>query len=208
MNLIINLGNKESSLSILERIKNNDYVPFDIKITNSHTMNLDALIGKKIFTKDNLYLDSRTLWEIMQPVGGKGRHNYHGLTSEDIYESLSSINEPDLILFNSNNRYSLVTTYISHFGEPVLIIVEVKSGLIKNQNARINKIITMFPKSKKRINVSIKDAILLYIKKWVSIPAPIALTEYSTVSFRSVTWLKTQRHSFLGTSCWRPYPYQ
>ena len=38
-------------------------------------------------------------------------------------------------------------TYISSFNEPLMVIIELNSGLIVNKNANINKIVTMYPKS-------------------------------------------------------------
>ena len=84
MNVILNVGNYESSIEVLKRIKENEYVPFDIRITNTHLVNLNKLVGKTLFRKDSLYISSKTLWEIMQTKIGYGSHNYHALLPEDI----------------------------------------------------------------------------------------------------------------------------
>ena len=62
MNKTINLANKSLSVSIITKIKNKDYVPFDLKITNSHIMSLNEKIGFVVFRKDSLYINSHSLW--------------------------------------------------------------------------------------------------------------------------------------------------
>ena len=73
---IINLGNQESSLKVLTDIKNKQYVPFDVRITNSHITSLNSVIGKRVFRKDTLYIGYDTLWELMQPIGKKNEYQY------------------------------------------------------------------------------------------------------------------------------------
>ena len=67
----INLGNKAEALEFLEDFKNNNYVPFYVRITNSNILDLNAIIGNKVFKKDEVYVRSSTLHDIMQPPGGK-----------------------------------------------------------------------------------------------------------------------------------------
>ena len=61
MNVTLNVGNYVNAINLLNRIKDNNYVPFDIRITNTHIVNLNKLIGKTIFRKDSLYVNSKTL---------------------------------------------------------------------------------------------------------------------------------------------------
>ena len=142
----INLGNKKLALKFLSEIKNRGQTHFDIKINNSHILNLNKLIGRNVFKKDTLYIGSETLWEIMQPIGGKGKHNYHGLTEEDVFIALSSIKNPYAVLVSRDNRYSIISIKLSHFSERLKIIVEVGSELKDRINANVNKIVTIYPK--------------------------------------------------------------
>ncbi len=148
MNQTINVGKKESTLSILTRIKNNDYVPFDIRITNSHITKLNAIIGRKIFKKDVLYVNSKTLWEIMQPIGGIGRHHYHNLSPNDIYNALVTLRESKEIVPSYNGRY-LIITLATYNGVSLAIVVD-PNGTINGKNGlAIIKIITIYPYDKK-----------------------------------------------------------
>ena len=152
MNKIINLANKSLSISIITKIKNKDYVPFDLKITNSHIMSLNEKIGFVVFRKDSLYINSHSLWELMQPLGDKGSHNHHELTEEDIYIALTSIKEPYAILDacdnkNSKAKYSIISIKLSHFENPFMIVIEVGAELRNVINANINKVVTIYPMS-------------------------------------------------------------
>ena len=152
MNKIINIGNKESAIKVIKQIKEKDYVPFDLKITNSHIMSLNEKIGFVVFRKDSLYINSHSLWELMQPLGDKGSHNHHELTEEDIYIALTSIKEPYAILDacdnkNSKTRYSIISIKLSHFKDPFMIVIEVGAELRNVINANINKVVTIYPMS-------------------------------------------------------------
>ena len=146
MNRIINLANKSLSLNIINKIKNKDYVPFDLKITNIHIMSLNEKIGFVVFRKDSLYINSHSLWELMQPIGNKKGHNYHELNQEDVYMALSSIEDPFIVINEGNNRYSIASILTSHFGVSLLVVVEIDAPLISNKKAKINKIVAIYPK--------------------------------------------------------------
>ena len=83
----------------------------------------------------------------MQPIGNSGSHNFHELTPEDIYYALNNVLDPECIIKVKNERYAIIPTYISSFDEPLMIVNEIKTGLIENKNANINKIVTIYPKS-------------------------------------------------------------
>ena len=148
MDKILNIGNKKSTLKILKEFKNTEHSPFDVKITNSHITELNKIIGKKIFKKDSLYISSKTLWEIMQPVGGFGRHHYHGLTPENIYESLSTLHKSKNIIPSYDNRYLVITLAMVYTNIPLVIIIE-PNGIVANKETTVSKIITIYPYNKK-----------------------------------------------------------
>ena len=164
MNKIINLANKTLSLSVINKIKAKDYVPFDLKITNSHIVSLNEKIGFVVFRKDSLYINSHSLWELMQPTGGKGRHNYHELTAEDVFMALISIKDPYAILESEDNKYRIISIEESHFNELLLTIVQVEANLIQDSSARINKIVTIYPKDKVENYLKNNEKDLLYKK--------------------------------------------
>ena len=166
MNVFINIGNKETAIELLNQFKEKDYVPFDVRIMNTHITNLNVLVGKTIFRKDSLYINSHTLWELMQPLGKKGNHNYHDLTPEDIEDALSNIDNPYCIFLTKNSRYAIITTTLTHVNQPMFVVIEVGSDLLNKKNANIYKIVTMYPKSDFGETIAKLDPKnILYIKK-------------------------------------------
>ena len=101
----------------------------------------------------------------MQETGNAGTHNYHGLTPSDIFCVLNSIDEPYCIFEVKNERYAIVPTYISSFYEPLMVVIEKEAELINRKNANVNKIVTIYPKSKIDKYLSkIDNKAILYIK--------------------------------------------
>ena len=149
MKNFINIGNKLASLKYLKEIKEHQYAPFDLRIVNSHITDINKLIGRRLIKKDALYINSETLWEIMQPQGHKGRHhNQHGLTENDVHNALANISEPYCIYMSRYDRCAIVSIALSHFSEKTITIIEINADLTGFKNAGIYKIITMYPKSK------------------------------------------------------------
>ena len=146
MDRTINITNREKAIENLKDYKEKKYVLADVRFTNVHLLEINHLLFKDIFYKNDLFINTISLWELMQPLGDKGGHNYHDLSPEDIVDALSSITEPYCILKTEISQYAILSTTISHFGEPLMIIIEVGAGLDKNINANINKLVTMFPK--------------------------------------------------------------
>ena len=144
MKVIINLGEKESTLETLNKMKERLYAPFDIRITNSHITTLNTLIGDNVFKKDALYINSFTLWEIMQPIGGKGKHNYHGLTPKEIYDALRTMRHSKDITLSYDRRYLIVTLATILDGANLIAIVKPDCKL-QNEPGTIIKIITIYP---------------------------------------------------------------
>jgi hypothetical protein len=166
MKIIINVKENESAISQIDEFKKKKYIGKDIRFTNVDMIVLNETISKPIFYKNDLFISSETLWEIMQPLGEANKHNYHELTAKDIVEALNSINKPYALFETKNSRYAIVTTTMSHFNEPLLFIIEVGSGLYANFEANINKIVTIYPKSNVDIMLNGLDSKdVLYIKK-------------------------------------------
>lgn len=142
----INLGNERFSLEILQRIKEKNNVSFDIRITNSHIKNLNVILGRNVFKKDTLFVSAKTLWEIMQPIGGKGKHHYHGLSPKDIYNTLTSLKYSKRIYFSYDNRYVILTLAVFEMAK-LAIVVQPNCSLKDNATTNVIKIITIYPKS-------------------------------------------------------------
>lgn len=117
----------------------------DVKFENVHLKKLNEIVEYELFKKNDLYINSITLWELMQPLGDSGSHNFHELTPSDISNSLNSLGKPYCIYKVKNNRFGCVPFYISSFKTQMIIVIEIGVGLINNTNANINKIVTMYP---------------------------------------------------------------
>ena len=82
----------------------------------------------------------------MQPLGAKGKHNFHGLSPEEIYDSLRDLQNTRCIASVRESRFVIVTNIIASCGDPIIAIVETGSPLTLNRNANINKVVTLYPK--------------------------------------------------------------
>ena len=165
MNRIINIKNKRA-INEIQKFKDKKYSLVDIKLENVHLREVNKLLPFILFEKNDLYINSVTLWELMQPTGSTGIHNYHGLSPEDIYNALNSIEEPYCVFRVKNERYAIIPTYISSFKEPLMVVIEKGSELINKKNANINKIVTIYPKSKIDSYLDkLNNKDILYIKK-------------------------------------------
>lgn len=144
----INLGNKKEAIKAFKTFKTNNYVPFDIELVNSHLKNINNSLNANVFKKSSLFVTSKTLWECSQPLGAKGKHNFHGLSPEEIYNSLHDLQNTRCIAIVNESRFVVVTSIIANCGDPIIAVVEVGSSLALNRNANINKLVTLYPKKK------------------------------------------------------------
>ncbi len=144
----INIGNPKTALKALTAIKNSDGSSADIRITNSHIKELNKIIGKNVFKKDALYVSSRTLWELMQPLGGKGWHHYHDLSPKNIYDVLNNLKRSKEVIPSYDGRY-LVITIVTVFNEVHLVVIlEPNGALYNDRTTSVNRIITIYPYKK------------------------------------------------------------
>ena len=103
MNKIINIKTNKAIKEIRE-FGNKLFVPIDIKFINVHLKKINKIINSELFSKNDLYINSVTLWELMQPLGNVGSHNYHELTPEDIYYALNNLIYPECVIRVKNER--------------------------------------------------------------------------------------------------------
>lgn len=116
MNKIINIKNKKS-ISDIQKFKAKKYSLVDIRFENVHLKDFNRFVSFDLFDKNDLYINSTTLWELMQPTGSAGSHNYHNLTPEDIYNALNAIKDPYCVFKVKHERYAVIPVYISSFDE-------------------------------------------------------------------------------------------
>ena len=150
-NVIINIGDKESCLQTLTQFKENKYVPFHVRITNSNIKELNKVIGRNVFKKDALYINSLSLWEIMQPIGGKGVHHYHGLTPEDVYNALSRLQYSKEIYTSCEDRYIVITDVAITKDVKLVVILASNALLYKERIDKVVVIITIYPSDRKNL---------------------------------------------------------
>lgn len=166
MKRVINIGNKKQACEQLKQFKNKHYESVEIEFTNVHLLKLNELVGFKLFTKNSLYVHSSTLWDVMQPVGNVYKHHSHGLEPQLIIDVLSSLKESILIFESYFDRYAVLV-----FGNEtypiIMLVIELNAGLTNNRNAKVNKLVTIYPKSnlKKLLAHIDKKKILFDIKK-------------------------------------------
>ena len=145
MKKTINIQNKKEVILGIQVFQTKQYT-CDVRFINIHLKDLNALVHKELFSKNDLFVEAGTLWDIMQPLGKVRAHHFHALTSTDIFATLQNITQPYCILENADGRIEILSSIKSHFGVPLIVVIELNSGIITNDSANINKMVTMFPK--------------------------------------------------------------
>ena len=141
----INLGDKKDSIEKLQAFKNEKMNPRFIRIINSRIKDLNKVIGRSVFRKDAVYINSLTLYEIMQPMGGKGKHNYHGLTPVEVYNALSRLKYSKNISISYLDRYVVITDVCVKDNVNLVIIITPQSNIPDENLENIVTIITIYP---------------------------------------------------------------
>lgn len=148
MKVTINLANKDSSIEQLKLFKDKKYAPFYLNIINSHIKELNKVVGRNIFKKDAVYINSLTLWEIMQPVGGQGSHHYHGLTPDEVYGALSKMQYSKNVIPTYDDRYVVITDVVVNEYLKLIVIISSETDIISEDLKNIVAIITIYPSDK------------------------------------------------------------
>ncbi|MCQ2795259.1 MAG: hypothetical protein MJ214_03540 [Bacilli bacterium] len=143
---IINIKNKNEALEILERFKQREQSGVEIKLINVHLCDINDLVGEKIFSKNDLYVTGETLYDVMQPLGGKGHHHFHGITIYEFLDALNFANKPIGIYTTYRSRYVIATLAVNSTNENIVLVIEKGAGLKNNRDANINKLISIYPK--------------------------------------------------------------
>ena len=162
---IINIKS-DDALEQLTQFKNKKYVMCDVRLENVHLTRISELIGHPLFLKNDLFANSNTLWSLMQDDKENDSHNHHGLTPEDILDALNNIRDPYCVFISKYERIAIVLSCLSHYGEPLMAIIEVGADLIQEKNANINKLVTMYPKRDADVFIdTIDPKRLLYVNR-------------------------------------------
>ena len=143
---LINIGYYQEAIERLEQIKKKNYGNSDIKVTNLHLRKLNSLLKRNVFFKNDAFISAETLYDIMCEESGRNKHNYHSLSTEDVYKGLRYLSEPICIVSDGPDRYSMISSFLSSFNIPILVVVDIKASLVADREAEINKIVTMFPR--------------------------------------------------------------
>ena len=167
----INIKSK-SALEELTQFKEKKYTMCDVRLENVHLTRISELIGHPLFVKNDLFVNSDSLWSLMNEDEEKTdneTHTHHPLTPVDILDALNNIQDPYCVFKTKNGRISIVVSCLSHYGEPLMAIIEIGVGLIDDMNANINKLITMYPYSRiNKVIDKLKSNELLYLNKLVA----------------------------------------
>ena len=154
------------AINDIAKFKNKRYVVCDVKLENVHLIKINTLIGSNLFQKNDLFVNSDTLWSLMQDDNQIDSHNHHGLTPRDILDALNNILDPYCVFKSKQGRISIVLSCLSHYGEPLMVIIEIGSSLIEDENAKINKLVTMYPKDNVDKTIQKMDSSdLLYVNR-------------------------------------------
>ena len=163
---IINIKSDEAIID-LSKFKNKKYVKCDVRFENVHLIMINNLMRYALFDKNDLFVNSDTLWSLMQEDEKKdNQHHHHGLTPEDILDALNNIVRPYCVFKTKQGRIAIILSCFSHFGEPLMAVIEIGGGIEEDDNANINKLITMYPKSNvDKLLDSVDSKRILYLNK-------------------------------------------
>ena len=144
---IINIGNKKEAVEFLNQIKEK-WVDSEYKVTNLGLTNLNKYCRTMIFHQEIAYINHSTLIDAMKSTGGRGRHNYHGLTPNEIVEALASLKAQRSVYSSKKNSDDviIVSSIIAECGYPIIVIIELNASLKNTNITTINKIKSVYPK--------------------------------------------------------------
>ena len=143
----INIGDRLSAIDFLSNLESNKSQS-EYKITNLGLTRLNKVCKGKPFHQEAAYIDYSTLKDAMTEVGGRGHHNYHGLTPSEIVDALRSIKDVGKVYESKNDpeRCVIVSSIIAECGCPIIVIIALNNTLYGEKNLKINKIASLYPK--------------------------------------------------------------
>lgn len=140
----INISNKKEAIEIIKSYKNKLYSNKIIEIENIRLKNINKFLKNKIIRRSNCFIESKTLWEIMQPIGDRDSHNFHGFDEEIIFDVLNSLSKPIDVRPSYYGRFLIVTIVVEQHNHNLGAVIEPNVFNI-TLDKTINKIITIHP---------------------------------------------------------------
>ena len=75
---VINLGTPLRAAEIIDELGKKRLAYADVRFQNVHLKKINDLIGRRVFTKNDLFMDAGGLWDILQEEDGTiGRYHHH-----------------------------------------------------------------------------------------------------------------------------------
>lgn len=159
----INIKNKAAAEKAITYYKSKRVRDVDVRLSNTELKQINNLTRIDLFSKNDLFVNSETLWSIMQPIGDKDSHNHHGLTPKELIETFNNLTDPYCVFVAELGRLGVISTIISESGHPLMVVIEIGAGLIGRIDANINKMLTMYPKDE--LDKYLKSKKVLYINQ-------------------------------------------
>ena len=159
----INIKNKAAAEKAITYYKNKRVRDVDVRLSNTELKQINNLSRIDLFSKNDLFVNSETLWSIMQPTGDRDSHNHHGLTPKELIETFNNLTDPYCVFVAELGRLGVISTIISESGHPLMVVIEIGAGLIGRIDANINKMLTMYPKDE--LDKYLKSKKVLYINQ-------------------------------------------
>ncbi len=145
---VINLGIMSRAIEIIDGLGKKRLANADARFQNVHLKKINELIGKQVFTKNDLFMDAGGLWDILQEENGTigKHHHYHGLSPASVIKALASLQNPELVALEFQTRRYVVVT-LSVEGRAMLAVIETDASLRNDRNANVNKLVTLYEKN-------------------------------------------------------------
>lgn len=146
---VINLGMPIRAEEEIKSLGTKRLENTDVRFQNVHLKQINDLTGRKVFTKNDLFMDAGGLWDILSKEKlALGRHHHcHNLSPKSVVAALLALQHPELVVAQIGTRRYVVVS-LSVEGKAVLAVIEVNAPLRNDRNANINKLVTLYAKEK------------------------------------------------------------
>ena len=144
MENIINIARRKQTINTFRTLKEKLY-HYDLEITNLHIRKSNNLSKYDVFDHNDAFIGSEVIYKVLNNIQDE-EINYHGLSPEELYEVFRSLKDSNCFFKSIDNRYVILTSICVSDGDPILVILEVKTQLRDLRKLKINKIITVYPK--------------------------------------------------------------
>ena len=149
METIINPAKTDEAVQIIQEYSKKEVIGNVILIRNLHLKKLNEVYGDKIFSKNDAFINSETLWAATQPFGEIGRnfsHNAHNLKAKEIVRSLQTLSKSKNIKPSYYGRFIVITMSGNSLFD-IAVVIDPKSESA-NLPFIANKIVSIFPQFK------------------------------------------------------------